>query len=323
MVEKTKKYYWIKLKTDFFDRDDIDFLMSQQNGSQYIVLYLMLCLKAANTEGRLAIQMKEFLVPYDVHKIVRDTKYFDFDTVTIALELYKKLGLVIEDQDSVLNVSNFNDLIGSETSEALRKRKYRAEKKAKLLEEKQKCKDTNGTMSHSKEGQYPIDETDNVPIESKIMSQDKMGQCPTRDRDRDKSIEYRDIDKEIESSSNKTIGEKISTTTIDFTLMDFQNKIFDCLNEHLDMKINVLDNKTLSSINRLYDMGIEFNSVLSVILYKCFELRNRKEILTPLNILNPDYFEYNLAQAEALVSDLLTNNENGKEYKKWLEQENK
>ena len=82
------KYYWIKLKTDFFDRDEIDFLLSQENGCEYIVLYQMLCLMVANTNGKLVKEMNEIIVPYDVKKIVRDTKYFTFDTVTIALELY-------------------------------------------------------------------------------------------------------------------------------------------------------------------------------------------------------------------------------------------
>ena len=87
-----KKYYWIKLKTDFFDQDTIDFLMGQENGSKYVVIYQMLMLKTAQQGGVLATKANELLIPYDVKKIVRDTKYFDFDTVTIALELFKKLG---------------------------------------------------------------------------------------------------------------------------------------------------------------------------------------------------------------------------------------
>ena len=46
----------------------------------------MLCLMVANTNGKLVKEMNEIIVPYDVKKIVRDTKYFTFDTVTIALE---------------------------------------------------------------------------------------------------------------------------------------------------------------------------------------------------------------------------------------------
>lgn len=29
-MEKTKRYYWIKLKTDFFNLAEIDFLLSQK-----------------------------------------------------------------------------------------------------------------------------------------------------------------------------------------------------------------------------------------------------------------------------------------------------
>ena len=73
-----KKYYWIRLKTNFFSQEIIDFLLSQKNGCQYVVLYQMLCLNTANSDGVLVTNINEMLVPYDVNKIVRDTKYFDF-----------------------------------------------------------------------------------------------------------------------------------------------------------------------------------------------------------------------------------------------------
>ena len=58
-----KRFYWIKLKTDFFSRSDIDFLLSQQNGCQYVVLYQMLCLSTANNEGKLFNKIGEVIVP--------------------------------------------------------------------------------------------------------------------------------------------------------------------------------------------------------------------------------------------------------------------
>lgn len=124
-----KKYYWIKLKTDFFDQDTIDFLMGQENGSKYVVIYQMLMLKTAQQGGVLATKANELLIPYDVKKIVRDTKYFDFDTVTIALELFKKLGLVYEEENHILRLTGAEQIVGSEWSSAERVRKYR-EKKA-------------------------------------------------------------------------------------------------------------------------------------------------------------------------------------------------
>ena len=120
-----KKYYWIKLKTDFFDQDTIDFLMGQENGAEYVVIYQMLMLKTAQQGGYLGTKMAEVMVPYDIKKIVRDTKYFDYDTVTIALELFKKLGLVYEESNHILKLAGAEQLVGSESKWAEKKRIYR------------------------------------------------------------------------------------------------------------------------------------------------------------------------------------------------------
>lgn len=126
---ENKRFYWIKLKTDFFNQDTIDFLLSQENGCEYIVLYQMLCLNTANNDGRLSSNIGEMIVPYDVKKIVRDTKYFTFDTVTIALGLFKQLGLIYEEEDKVLRINNFDEMVGSETSKAAIMRRKRAREK--------------------------------------------------------------------------------------------------------------------------------------------------------------------------------------------------
>ena len=127
----SKKFYWIKLKTDFFNLDEIDFLLSQKNGCEYVVLYQMLCLQVANTNGKLQKQFGEIIVPFDIDKIQRETKYFDFDTIAVALDLYKKLGLVYQDENGTLTISHYEELVGSETQWAIDKRKAREIKKLK------------------------------------------------------------------------------------------------------------------------------------------------------------------------------------------------
>lgn len=128
-MSNDKKYYWIKLKTDFFNEDTIDFMLSQENGCEYVVLYQMLCLQTANNNGMMATKTGEVLIPYDVKKITRDTKYFDYDTVAVALELFKKLGLVYEEENKVLRITDIDKMIGSETAWAEKKRLYREKKK--------------------------------------------------------------------------------------------------------------------------------------------------------------------------------------------------
>ena len=93
-MERVKRYYWIKLKTDFFNSDEMDFLLSQKDGCNYIVLYQMLCLQTANNNGELSSKVGEMIIPYQPEKIARDTKYFNIDTVIVALELFKQLHLI-------------------------------------------------------------------------------------------------------------------------------------------------------------------------------------------------------------------------------------
>ena len=86
MAEYNKqRYYWIKLTDHFLTSDTVDFLLSQKNGANYVVLYQMLCLKSVNSNGLLARQIGEIIVPYDVEKIQRDCKHFDIDTVRVDL----------------------------------------------------------------------------------------------------------------------------------------------------------------------------------------------------------------------------------------------
>ena len=199
-----KRYYWIKLKTDFFDLPEIDWLLSQKNGAEYIVLYQMLCLMTANQNGTLASSFGEMIVPYDVEKIVRDTKYFNFDTVKIALEIYKKLGLIYESEDKLLKISNYEEMIGSESNWAEKKRRYRQKKS---IEDNKAQK-----IGHNEDNVL-----DNVRQEIDIDI-----------RDRDKSI---DIDKD--KKENKKKKETLSSVINEYT---DNEELRECLKEFVEMR---------------------------------------------------------------------------------------
>lgn len=124
-----KRFFWIKLRLDFFDLNAIDYILSKPNGCEYIVLYQMLCLMSANNDGALGHRINEVLYPFDIDKISRDTKYFSVDTILVALELFKNLGLVYYcENDNLLHIGNYQSLIGSETTHAIAKRRYRLKK---------------------------------------------------------------------------------------------------------------------------------------------------------------------------------------------------
>lgn len=123
-----KTYYWLRLKKNFMTSDTVDFLMSQPDGANYVVLYQMLHLMSINTEGRLSRTIGDVIIPYDVKKIQRDTKWFTADTINVALSLFMKLGLVYRDVDGVLVMTDHKNLIGSETDYAEQKRLQRSGK---------------------------------------------------------------------------------------------------------------------------------------------------------------------------------------------------
>lgn len=125
MAERDKRFYWLKLKVNFMTSETVDFLMSQKDGANYVVLYQMLCLKTINTDGKLARTIGEVVIPFDEAKIQRDCKWFSIDTIRVAMELYRKLGLVYEDVDGTLVISDHENLIGSECGSAERVRKFR------------------------------------------------------------------------------------------------------------------------------------------------------------------------------------------------------
>lgn len=151
-MAEQKRFYWIKLKEEFFrDNEPIDWLISQKNGCEYIVLYLKLCLMTANKNGRLAMQIGEMIVPYDVNKISRDTK-FDIDTVIVAMELFQKIGLIYEETDGVLKIPYVDEIVGSETPAAIKKRNQRARKKLQQGD--------NGGDNVRQEKEYRVKSTD-------------------------------------------------------------------------------------------------------------------------------------------------------------------
>lgn len=132
-MKKEKRNYWFKLSLKFvFEPNScFDFLMKQKNGSDYVVLYEMLCLLTVNTGGVLVKDYGEVVVKYDIEQIQQDCKYFTYDTIVVAIELFKKLGLVAEDPDGFIEIADFDSLVSSESESAARVRRHRLKAAAK------------------------------------------------------------------------------------------------------------------------------------------------------------------------------------------------
>ena len=241
-----KKYYWIKLKTNFFDLPTIDWIMSQNNGCEYIVLYQMLCLKTANTDGKLVSQIGEMLIPYDIEKIVRDTKYFSTDTVRVALDLFKNLGLIYVSDDNTMTISNYDEMVGSESQWAEKKRLYR-----------QKQKQIEGQQQGQIEGQQQGQIEDNVREEYR----DKRLEI------RDKSIEYRDKSVDI-NNKEKEEKEKRETYVSILDSYTSNDSLKSSLNDFLEMRKKMKGFTTRAfklALNKLDELSNDDNEKIKIV----------------------------------------------------------
>lgn len=123
--DKDTKFFWLQLKEDFFDDDAIQWLEEQKpNGRDYAYFYLKLCLKSLRTNGILIRNVGEILIPYDNRKLAELTK-IDFDTVTVAMELLKKIGLVKILENGEIYINQIEKLIGAKSVGAFKKQQQR------------------------------------------------------------------------------------------------------------------------------------------------------------------------------------------------------
>lgn len=120
MSEK-KKYYWLKLKRDFFKRHDIRIVESMLNGKDYILFYLKLLLESIDHEGTLRFSET---IPYNEQmlSVVTNT---NIDTVRSAMKLFIELNMMTVCDDQTIYMNEVDKLIGSETNWARQKREQR------------------------------------------------------------------------------------------------------------------------------------------------------------------------------------------------------
>ena len=125
-MSDNRKYYYLKLKENYFDDDSIILLESMQDGVLYSNILLKLYLKSLKHGGRLQLDEN---IPYTAQMIATITRQ-QIGTVERALQIFLKLGLVEVLDSGTFYMSNIELLIGQSSTEAERKRAARFQNKA-------------------------------------------------------------------------------------------------------------------------------------------------------------------------------------------------
>ncbi len=120
-MSDNRKYYYLKLKENYFDEDSIVLLESMQDGILYSYILLKLYLKSLKHGGRLQLDEN---IPYTPQMIATLTRQ-QGGTVERALKIYLQLGLVGLMTDGAYYMSNIELLIGQSSTEGERKKQAR------------------------------------------------------------------------------------------------------------------------------------------------------------------------------------------------------
>lgn len=124
-----KRYYWLKLKDDFFDSIRIKKLRSLAGGDTYTIIYLKMLLKAIKNDGVLEYQGVEQNICDEIALDINESP----DNVNVALTYLLSCGLAEQEYNDCL-LPEAIELVGSEQESAERVRNYRERQKQRALQ---------------------------------------------------------------------------------------------------------------------------------------------------------------------------------------------
>ena len=143
------RFYWLKLKKDFFKRHDILYLHSLENGNEAVLFYLKLMLESVDHEGELRFNEN---LPYTPEMLASITDT-DIAIVRSSLEQLEALKMVRITDDGTIVIDKVKTMIGSavDNDNANRQRRYReSQKDAPLRKVTHSVTKNNESKSKSK-----------------------------------------------------------------------------------------------------------------------------------------------------------------------------
>lgn len=122
----SKRYYWLKLKEDFFEQRVIKKLRKIAGGDTYTIIYLKLQLLAMKNDGKLVFENVEDDFASEMALELDE----DVENVKVTLMYLEKNNLIETISNEEYFLPEVLAVTGSETASAIRVREHREKKKA-------------------------------------------------------------------------------------------------------------------------------------------------------------------------------------------------
>ena len=182
-MSDNKKYYYLRLKDNFFDSDELKILESMKDGYLYSNILLKLYLRSLKNDGKLVVNER---IPYSADMLASVTGH-QVGTIKQALSVFKDLGLIDVLDNGAIYMLDIQNFIGKGSTEADRRRAY----DRKITQEKELLK------IESVRNLREISEKSTPEIEIELEKDIEI-----EHRDRDITISTTREDKEIENSQS-------------------------------------------------------------------------------------------------------------------------
>ena len=154
-----KKYYYLKLKENFFESDSMVLLENMKDGYLYSNILLKLYLRSLKDSGRL---MLNGAIPYNSQMLASVTRH-QVGTLEKALDIFKELGLIEVLDSGAIYMMDIQNFIGESSSEGDRKREYRAR-----IEKEKASRQMLGQMSDNRPPEIEIEKEIELKTEKEI-----------------------------------------------------------------------------------------------------------------------------------------------------------
>lgn len=128
-MSDNKKYYYIKLKENFFETEEMIVLESMQDGYRYSNILLKMYLKSLKHDGKVMLNER---IPYNSNMLASVTRHSVGD-IEKAVKIFKQLGLIETFDNGTIFISDIQNFIGRSSTEAERKKAYRERIKQESL----------------------------------------------------------------------------------------------------------------------------------------------------------------------------------------------
>lgn len=138
-MAENKKYFFLKLKENFFDTDEMIILESMPDGYLYSNILLKLYLRSLKYDGRLMFNER---IPFNSTMLAQVTRH-SVGVIEKAMKVFQELGLIEILDNGAIYMLDIQNFIGKSSTEADRVREYR-----KMIENEKTC--TNVQLLYDK-----------------------------------------------------------------------------------------------------------------------------------------------------------------------------